>query len=667
MPRICLRSLLRWIDRVAGVLLLISMAWLPPASSQGVRTAYTQLSACVGDTVRLEGSSYYITYDWKPNQFGRRDGRLFSFVAQKDQFIILASEPPIGPNLIRNYNLSEGFVDFASDYRETIPSTGEPGQLAVLADLRDFEPTWRDCPDVTRDGGPDLMLVARGNGDPTSAIYRSRVSFEKDSFYVLTFLATTTGVGGTPGGGTLGARIGGTPLQPVLRMPEFNCSWRQYNAVYQAPRAGDFDFEIVDRAARAGFGYAIDGVLVSKVEPARVDTFDVRVSKLDTAFAMTVDVCAGEIFQGQYFAARTDSTVCTRITRSGQCDSVFCESVRFAVAPNIARASTPPTCAGGSTGSLRLQVGSPSRPYTITWEDSDVNGPVREGLRAGTYVARLLSPEGCTRREEFVLADPAPLRWADVGFAADDCPDTGPSGLRVSASGGQGRVSYSYRQNEQAVDRTALVAGETVAITALDSVGCRADTTLVVPPVSMLDVLRIEVSGDTLGQAGLLSWAGGPPEVSTASWSLDGMQIGRGSTLPRPSMPGTVRLEVVAGSGCSWFAERRYGASHEEVLYFPNAFSPNGDEVNDIFWIVDRPDVERVERFEVYDRWGGLLFRRVDCPPSTMGGARPTCGWTGLAYDSTLETDTGVYVYYAELRLTDRALVSTSGVVQLFR
>ena len=62
-------------------------------------------------------------------------------------------------------------------------------------------------------------------------------------------------------------------------------------------------------------------------------------------------------------------------------------------------------------------------------------------------------------------------------------------------------------------------------------------------------------------------------------------------------------------------------------IYFPTAFSPNGDGLNDLF-LPQGKDYEGIE-LQVYDRWGGLLF----------SSQSPSFAWDGG------DAAGGLYVY----------------------
>ena len=71
----------------------------------------------------------------------------------------------------------------------------------------------------------------------------------------------------------------------------------------------------------------------------------------------------------------------------------------------------------------------------------------------------------------------------------------------------------------------------------------------------------------------------------------------------------------------------------------PNAFTPNGDGVNDLF----RPVVERncpvsIYSLSVYNRWGQLVYSTVDL----------LSGWDGHFRGKPAEA--GVYMYYIQFK-----------------
>ncbi|MFN0275491.1 MAG: gliding motility-associated C-terminal domain-containing protein [Chitinophagales bacterium] len=68
-------------------------------------------------------------------------------------------------------------------------------------------------------------------------------------------------------------------------------------------------------------------------------------------------------------------------------------------------------------------------------------------------------------------------------------------------------------------------------------------------------------------------------------------------------------------------------------IYIPNAFTPNGDGINDFLSPVYYLNVELIS-FEVYNRWGELMFTTNDI----------TTGWDGTFNDEAMPMETYVYI-----------------------
>lgn len=97
------------------------------------------------------------------------------------------------------------------------------------------------------------------------------------------------------------------------------------------------------------------------------------------------------------------------------------------------------------------------------------------------------------------------------------------------------------------------------------------------------------------------------------------------------------------------------GPDCEGVIYFPNAFTPNSDGLNDRF----RPKQLNIVRFKllIYNRWGEKVFETDD----------PSLGWDGTFRGT--QCPAGVYVYSStfglSLRTDDNG--KKDGVVMLIR
>lgn len=96
----------------------------------------------------------------------------------------------------------------------------------------------------------------------------------------------------------------------------------------------------------------------------------------------------------------------------------------------------------------------------------------------------------------------------------------------------------------------------------------------------------------------------------------------------------------------------------ETKVYIPNAFSPDGNIINDRFILYGDDKVKEIKLMRIYDRWGGLMFEAQNIPPND-----PSFGWDGTTRGMPVEL--GVYVYYFEVEFTDGRIETFKGDVNV--
>lgn len=92
-----------------------------------------------------------------------------------------------------------------------------------------------------------------------------------------------------------------------------------------------------------------------------------------------------------------------------------------------------------------------------------------------------------------------------------------------------------------------------------------------------------------------------------------------------------------------------------DLIVIPNAFTPDGDQVNDSFGLHVLGGRARVQVFSVYNRWGNLIYQ------STQPNAR----WDGRINGVEAPSDT--YIYIIEYRKGSGKLIIDKGEVLLLR
>ena len=98
----------------------------------------------------------------------------------------------------------------------------------------------------------------------------------------------------------------------------------------------------------------------------------------------------------------------------------------------------------------------------------------------------------------------------------------------------------------------------------------------------------------------------------------------------------------------------------ESPVYMPNVFSPNDDGVNDKLYPQAGPNIKQIDRFEIFDRWGNMVWSAGPFQPND-----PLYGWDGKLDGQPM--DPAVFVYYVEVTLTTGEVVLLKGDVVLMR
>lgn len=214
-----------------------------------------------------------------------------------------------------------------------------------------------------------------------------------------------------------------------------------------------------------------------------------------------------------------------------------------------------------------------------------------------------------------------------------------PTGtIAMQMTGGAGDYTFSC-PTATFTDSLAehLLAG-TYTVTATDMIGCTKTQNIEVAHVPGPTACFVFASSDDVHMSITNCTTGG--NNNSYFWDF-GDAVTSVDVNPEHEYadPGryTVSMLVVDENQCMDSLKQDYLINGP--VYFPNAFTPNGDGLNDIMRVVGR--TIQVEDFlwVVYDRRGTQVFASIN----------PELGWDGKLSDGKL-APTGVYVYYLKYK-----------------
>lgn len=126
----------------------------------------------------------------------------------------------------------------------------------------------------------------------------------------------------------------------------------------------------------------------------------------------------------------------------------------------------------------------------------------------------------------------------------------------------------------------------------------------------------------------------------------------------RVTEPTTISLTIIDGAGCQVTDNLFIEVLNDKKIYAPTVFSPNGDGINDVFFL--QGTNAQILVFQIFDRWGNLVFDQQNADVN-----QPAAGWEGR-YQGVL-LDTGVFIWHAQLEFLDGTRGNLSGQVTSIR
>jgi gliding motility-associated-like protein len=167
-----------------------------------------------------------------------------------------------------------------------------------------------------------------------------------------------------------------------------------------------------------------------------------------------------------------------------------------------------------------------------------------------------------------------------------------------------------------------LAAGDYL-LTVLDENGCKWEQGFSIAEISPPAGLSREAAITCDRQEVLLEAALPPGNGGNLALVWNDGATGPSRTVSQAGVY-TLTLSNECGTALQRFDVRREGLDLEEFFYIPNAFSPNGDGVNDEFRVFPAGEVTVLAfRLDIFDRWGNYLFR----------AEVPDEGWNGQFRD----------------------------------
>ena len=327
------------------------------------------------------------------------------------------------------------------------------------------------------------------------------------------------------------------------------------------------------------------------------------------------------------------------------------DSLKFTIniaPPIIEHTISSLACAGDTDGEIQVSVQSDFLPIQYLWNTGNKTSNLTN-LAAGVYEVSIIDNLNCSSSADFLLSEPAPLALEVTEVSPIICAGNANAVLEVFAEGGVAPYTYQLNNQQFSLPFMDNLAAGTYVIQVGDANACVAENIInIQEPLPMhVNTLTQSVNcyGGTDGEINLTIQGGMP----TYNITWNDAQYNGQTSMSRMEA-GTYTATISDALGCEMeetITVFQPPFSKDCGTYIPNAFSPNGDGNNDIFYVAGSNKGIAVENMEIYNRWGELVFKNV---ANCIDINNSDCGWTGLRRRNNSGAPTGTYLYLISIR-----------------
>lgn len=323
----------------------------------------------------------------------------------------------------------------------------------------------------------------------------------------------------------------------------------------------------------------------------------------------------------------------------------------------------------GNDGKITVLATGGTMPYNYDWTGINSNANMESNLGEGQYSITVTDVNGCMASTSQTLVAPEPVVAQLAPIAPIECFGGLTCVTVESATGGVGNQYYYTIDNGPNIPADSCLAlyADDFTLTVFDSSGFCSQ----VIPISITqpDEIIVDAGDDIEVNLGAIS---DPVDlditsstfITDISWtpadSLNCLTSDCSSVEFFPVQEQLYTVVVEDENGCSASDELLVMVSARRNVFFPNIFTPNGDETNDIFNVTLGPGAISVSDFFIFDRWGNVVYAiEQEYVPND------NTGWDGRSGGDFVNP--GVYVYAARVRFIDGKVIQYGGDLTLIR
>ncbi len=379
-------------------------------------------------------------------------------------------------------------------------------------------------------------------------------------------------------------------------------------------------------------GFAIDDIIIGEAPPNNASFTYSCTNSTTVVFNNTSDLCPASNWDfGDLASGANNTSTLTNPTHIFSGPGSYSVTL-MATGPDNAPSTSPPqtinilglatsvvsnnNCAGDNNGSATVNViPVMAAPFFYSWNTvPPQTTQTATALAAGTYTVTVNAINSCTTTATAIITSPTALAHT-VNIIQPGCGlATGTA--TINESGGTAPYTYAWAPSGGNGPTASGLSPGNYTVTVTDNNGCIDNIAVVIatsptPTISIINKKDATCFGDKDGSATALATGGNPP--FTYSWNTVPVQTGATAT---NLAAGNYTVTATDNSGgcivstSVQITEPPSGNCGD--VYFPNAFTPNGDLINPDFGAFGNVAAINNYLLLVYNRFGELIFYTRD-------------------------------------------------------
>lgn len=414
--------------------------------------------------------------------------------------------------------------------------------------------------------------------------------------------------------------------------------------------------EALEATLTGGVGITANGVSITETGEYGVcnpgDTVIIEINGDTTiTWSISPDLYLDTDTGSYIIATPLETTTYTIIGEGGECGDVSTEFTLVVDNEEVADAGADEEICFGSSVPLS---GSGGEEYL--WEpadglsDPEVSNPTASPEETTIYQLTTFDEYGCPAYDEMTVTV-WPLPDVETGEDGSFCID---GTFQLEASGAE---TYSWSPTEgldnpeSATPITTIDEATTYTVTGTDEHGCQntAEQSVTVDLLPEVIATADPYSIDTYqGETTQLNVeTGGVSFLWTPADGLSSTTIE--NPIANPSDTTIYVVTVTDANGCVSSDTVIVKAMGEITIDLPNAYSPNGDGINDYYYPIVQGSGEIVN-YLIYNRWGEVVYE----------GSASSSGWDGIFNGKTSDVGSYVVIVNALTSLGEKRFVTGS-------